>query len=206
MNTPAIKTLRLGSILISLRFDSDATSPRRAQDCFGHILFPHREYCLSDPGEEHTFPTLEYFKRWRRSNRRVIALPLILFRLGYQMPQLRIAQSNQEAEGWLYVTAKEFRKAFGLGVQAREYAERLLNAELEEYNSYLAGDVYGYTVHKLNSDGQDVKCLDSCWGYVGEVDYCWDEAFASGWYELHCLTWNGTLKDLECEWEGKEGC
>lgn len=46
-----------------------------------------------------------------------------------------------------------------------------MRAEVETYDAYLRGDCYGYTIH-----GRDGKVLDSCWGFIGELDYCREQA------------------------------
>lgn len=51
-----------------------------------------------------------------------------------------------------------------------------LEAEVEEYDQYLTGDVWGYVVE--NADGEH---LDSCWGYFGS-DYAKQEAREIGLY------------------------
>jgi len=56
----------------------------------------------------------------------------------------------------------------------RTAAESLIS----EWNSYLAGEVYGYVVE--DSDGEHV---DSCWGFVGDIKYCIGEAKQAAEYE-----------------------
>ena len=57
-----------------------------------------------------------------------------------------------------------------------EKVEKLFESEIEEYDMYLRGEVYGYKAFKVTSteesDGNDVdeEELDSCWGYYG-LDY-----------------------------------
>jgi hypothetical protein len=40
-----------------------------------------------------------------------------------------------------------------------------LESEVETYDDYLTGDVFGYQVHELDEDGVSVDVVDSCWGY-----------------------------------------
>ena len=42
---------------------------------------------------------------------------------------------------------------------------------VSEWNSHLSGEVYGFVIEE--EDGTDV---DSCWGFVGDIKYCIDEA------------------------------
>lgn len=57
----------------------------------------------------------------------------------------------------------------------KEKARRLLRAEVEEYDMYLTGDVWGYVVDR--ADGSDLPDHDdrSCWGVFG-----YDHAEAEG--------------------------
>lgn len=52
----------------------------------------------------------------------------------------------------------------------RAAAVRYLDGILESLNSFYAGEVYGFVV-----DTPDEAQVDSCWGFVGDVDYVSDE-------------------------------
>jgi hypothetical protein len=56
--------------------------------------------------------------------------------------------------------------------ECKEYDDMLagLTAEVETYDSYLTGDVYGYTI-----EDQDGNVVHSCWGFYG-CEYCKTEA------------------------------
>lgn len=41
---------------------------------------------------------------------------------------------------------------------------------VKDWNYHLAGEIYGYVVKDT-----DDEHLDSCWGFVGEIDYCKEE-------------------------------
>jgi len=49
----------------------------------------------------------------------------------------------------------------------KEWLRRILLAELNEYDQYLQGDVWGYIV---TENGEET---DSCWGFFGDT---WQEA------------------------------
>ena len=68
--------------------------------------------------------------------------------------------------GWVYVAKEEWR----LQKSARKAAEGLV----ESWNSYLSGEVYGYIIR--DDEGID---LDSCWGFLGDMSYCINEAKSS---------------------------
>lgn len=59
------------------------------------------------------------------------------------------------------------KKTAGWNHPPQQVAESLL----KEWQSYCDGEVYGFIVTEL--DGTDV---DSCWGFVGDLEYCKEEA------------------------------
>lgn len=67
--------------------------------------------------------------------------------------------------GFIYIT-KEKMAVEGWD---KEHATKYLQGEVEEYDQYLTGDVWGYVVEA--DDGTEVE---SCWGFYG-VDYCKSE-------------------------------
>jgi hypothetical protein len=50
-----------------------------------------------------------------------------------------------------------------------------LDNELSEYDDYLTGDVYGYTLHDIQEDSEN-----SCWGFRGsDLKYLKDEVISA---------------------------
>ena len=77
--------------------------------------------------------------------------------------------------GWIYIEAKDIDSEFGDRLQA----QKCLEAEVEEYDTYLRGEVYGYTIKKDDDD------IDSCWGMYG-YDYCKEAAInVIDSYQIH---------------------
>lgn len=62
--------------------------------------------------------------------------------------------------GWHYITKKDLQENWKGDEEA---GKRRLAAELEEYDHYLRGSVWGYVVE--NEEGEEV---DSCWGFYGD--------------------------------------
>lgn len=75
--------------------------------------------------------------------------------------------------GWIYCTKKKAVEEFGKKACTKkviEQAEALLKAEVETYDQFLTGDVWGYVI-----EDEEGEQLDSCWGMYG-ADYCEKEA------------------------------
>jgi hypothetical protein len=64
----------------------------------------------------------------------------------------------------------------------REKVKKVLQGEIETYDQYLRGDVYGYNVKTSSTCTEcghvEEEILDSCWGYYG-LEYCEQEARAA---------------------------
>lgn len=59
---------------------------------------------------------------------------------------------------------------------AMEWIQQQVLAEVKGYDSFLRGEVYGFVVDEGGPDE------DSCWGFVGEIDYCKEAANESAEY------------------------
>jgi hypothetical protein len=64
--------------------------------------------------------------------------------------------------GWIYATWQKIVSEWGPGKGAMKKAEKCLLAEVEEYDQYLTGDVYGYII-----EDEEGETVDSCWGFFG---------------------------------------
>jgi hypothetical protein len=73
--------------------------------------------------------------------------------------------------GWIYVTKDRLAKE-GLSHRTTEEIEQYLKGEVEIYDQYLRGNVYGYSLeiaHKCECCNHvEYEEIDSCWGYYGD--------------------------------------
>ncbi len=68
--------------------------------------------------------------------------------------------------GFIAVTKAKLIEEYSDDSEAsREKARKLMAAEIENWNTYFSGEVYGYIVE--TEDGDE---LDSCWGFYGDYD------------------------------------
>ncbi len=75
--------------------------------------------------------------------------------------------------GFIYVTKASVRSEWGkqrISPKLHEQVFNVLRQEVETYDQYLTGDVWGYTIADRHGD-----IIDSCWGFYG-YDYCKQEA------------------------------
>jgi len=143
---------------ISIERDDCGESPRE-WDTFGTMVCFHSRYRL---GDEHEFSSPGEFEEYRREHDLVV-LPLYLYdhsgltmnTTGFRCPW----DSGQV--GWIYADRETVKKEFG---DDEEAARKCLVSEVETFDQYLRGDVWGYVVTHRGRD------IDSCWGFYGRED------------------------------------
>ena len=75
-----------------------------------------------------------------------------------------------------YFTNQEIIDKFGT---PPDRVRACLLGEVEEFAAYLRGEVYGYQV-----EDEDGEIIDSCWGFIGDSDYCLTEGVAVAEYQI----------------------
>jgi len=183
------ETFEVDGLAVHVRPDTDPGDPRREWDHGGTMVCWHRRYKLGD--EQPAYHADEFFPRLmqeRESDRgrfvpdevpighvvRYIdkhfhVLPLYLYdHSGLSMSTGGFSCPWDSGQvGWIYMS-KERASREGI-----DDPLSCLRAEVEEYDQYLRGDVWGYEIE--DADGNS---LDSCWGFYG-FDHCTEEATAS---------------------------
>jgi len=168
-----IDSIEYKGYTVNIYPDEDAPNPRKEFDHLGTMVCFHRRYNL---GDEHEFRDHDELRDFLKEEK-PICLPLYL----YDHSGITISTGNErfracDPQGWdwgmlgyIYVTKEDVRKVYGVKRVTRKIlamVTKLLVAEVEEYDHYLAGNVYGY---KITKDGkpQSGDVLDSCWGFFG---------------------------------------
>jgi len=160
--------------------DMDAESPREWEPISKMICF-HGRY---DLGDKHSFNS-DQFDNWDEVGgflmdfyNSAVILPLYL----YDHSGLTINTTpfscpwDSGQVGFILVPKENLLKEFGGKRMTKKLKEKALNialGDVEVYDQYLRGEVYGYVVTK---NGED---FDSCWGYYGydfEISGLLDEA------------------------------
>jgi hypothetical protein len=73
--------------------------------------------------------------------------------------------------GFIYVPIAKIKAEYGwktLTKARRKKIEEYLRSEVKTYDDYLTGQVYGYTVEKLDNATGEWEQEDSCWGFFGD--------------------------------------
>lgn len=191
--------------------DTDPESPRE-WDNIGTMVCAHRRYNLGDAGgmrkaldliykhlSDKQLNELEFdashvpdIERALEATGQVIMLPLYLYdHSGVTMKTSPFSCSWDSGKvGFIFVSKAEARSEYDwklLNKKRTDMVLRILDGEVENYDTYLRMDVWGFEV----VENGEVK--DSCWGFYGSdpltngiLDHLDDEAKAmvrSGNYE-----------------------
>lgn len=151
--------------ILNIYRDTDAESPREWGNR-GTMACFHGRYNLGDKD----VPTMDEVKEIATS-RDYISLPLYLYDHGgitmscspFSCPW----DSGQV--GVIFVSTERVRKEYGVKRISKKLRERVigyLQGEVETYDQYLTGDVYGYELVRYEDDGAEIE-EGSCWGFYG---------------------------------------
>jgi hypothetical protein len=100
--------------------------------------------------------------------------------------------------GYIYVSKEAVKKEWKvkrISPKLAQTIEKNLDGEVETYDSYLRGDVYGFKVSTIPTEEgfeDEGEELDACWGFIGDYNgYVLEEAKRSADYHAE----GGDLSD-----------
>lgn len=176
----AIETKEVRGYTIEIHQDEDAESPRE-WSTFGTMFCTHRRYNLGDK-QIGSMAKGEFDRLINRKD--VKYLPLYLYdHSGLTMSTSSFSCPWDSGQvGIILVTHDDIRKEFGpqgralghITQKAITSAFKLMRQEVEVYDAFLQGNVYGYVILDKNGD-----TVDSCWGFIcvdGKLDYVYEAA------------------------------
>lgn len=157
----------------------DCTFDPREDDNFGTMACFHNRYSLGDKVEFNS----DMFEGWdemedyiRKELKAVIILPLYLYdhsgvsiKVGSFVGKAIHAEWDSGQIGFTYATKEDIRKNWivkNVSKKLLKKAEEVLKGEVEHYDQYIRGNVYGFSIE--DTDGNNVG---GCGGYIGEDYY-----------------------------------
>lgn len=159
--------------LINIHYDENAESPRDWSN-LGTFYTAHSRYCPEKEFDEHF--DFDKVCDERRGNLRqsflkeYVALNIYL----YDHSGLTISSgpfSCRWDSGWFGIAAVSIEKVKKeykwkvLTKARRRMVEQQLQAEIDTYDQYLRGEVYGFEIRPAD-DASEI--IDSCWGFFGD--------------------------------------
>lgn len=203
----------IGDYTVTIATDIEPANPRE-WDNLGRMVCWHRGYNL---GDDHGYETPDVFMHVlsglyseeatefltkEQRNRvyevaatKAIILPLYLYdHSGITMRSEPFSCAwDSGMVGYIYVTLADVREEHSAWRVSQKLYNRVLKsleAEVEQFDQYLTGDVYGFNIVK-DVDGEEVD-VDSCWGFYGQDGYMLDEIRSIIAYDI-----NDTPQQLE---------
>lgn len=190
------ETFKKGRKRAEIYVDESPESPRE-WDNMGKMVAFHKKYELGDKTELNS----DMFNSWGdlqkylfETKKAVVVLPLYLYdHSGLRMKvgdfKGLLPQGHYEFDsgqvGYIYTTADNIKEFYGVDKitdKIRKSAEKTLKQEVDTFDQYLSGDVYGYkiieekpvTVTKKYPDGKtttekkkEEQEINSIWGFYG---------------------------------------
>ena len=162
-----VKDIGYKGYTIEIHTDEDPIDPRE-NDNLGTMICFHGRHKLGDPMVKDDYTDQGSFKDYLKENEKsLIILPLYLYdHSGITMNTTGFSCPWDSGQvGVIYVTKEKAREEYGwksLTAARIEKLKEYLRGEVQTYDQYLTGDVYGYVVKDST-----VEELDSCWGFFG---------------------------------------
>lgn len=177
------------ALTLKLVQDSDPIfNPRECFDNLGTMLCFHKRYSLGDPNrigiKTSDFESWEDMEKYLYEMKdAVIVLPLYLYDHSSLAMSTRDFGDRWDSGqvGFIYVSREDVLKAFNhkrnITRKLRELVTSCLQEEVNTYDKYIQGDVWGYVI--LDDEGEEVE---SSYGFYGE-----DSAKRDGEHALSLL-------------------
>lgn len=174
MHNEDIETFEVDGVTVRIVQDEEPTNPRKQYDNFGHMRCWHHRYSL---GDNNTM-SVEEGKELAEQAEKQGGIVLSLYLYDHSGITMRTSSFSCPWDsgqvGFIYCDKDDIRKNWGVKCVTKKLlkqAKEILEAEVKEYDSYLTGECYGFII-----EDPDNKHLDSCWGFLGDVKYCKEEA------------------------------
>jgi hypothetical protein len=165
-----IDRLEYNGLVIEVVPDDNPMDPRE-WDNVGTMVCFHKRYSLGDK----TSYRSEDYESWQElytaieENGGIHIQPLYLYdhsgisiRIGSWHGRAPHAEWDSGQVGFIYTTKKELDN---YGITDTANAIEGLQHEVEEYDRYLRGDVYGYLIKKACQSCEHLGVEDSSWGF-----------------------------------------
>jgi len=177
----AIHTEKKGLYTIKVFQDIDAENPRECFDHLGTIYHTHRSY---DLGQKMDLDDIQAII----DNDKYFTLPVYMYEHGGIMLKTSGFSCPWDSGqvGIIAVEKAKVLKEWSRKKWSKKLEKQILAClagEIKEFSEYLEGNVYGYVIEKSNVCGacanDEPEQIDSCWGFIGDYEYCLSEAKAN---------------------------
>jgi hypothetical protein len=167
----AIQSFKHKGYTVEIHQDEDPLNPRTEFDNLGTMTGFHRNYTI---GDKHSFKSPTEVEAHIKATK-AVCLPVYLFdHSGLTVRTTPFSCPWDSGQvGYIFIEREKILKEYGakrLTSALRKKVEEILRSEVETFDQYLTGAVYGYVVKKND------KTEESCWGFFGDIEYVLQEA------------------------------
>jgi hypothetical protein len=178
-----VKTAEKDGIKVTIYQDElYDNSPRDCDGMMTHIFCFHSRYNIGDKHEYNSknFGSWKEFEKQLRKDYDIVEIrPLYMYdhsgitiSMGHSYPYNDRWDAGQV--GFVFIDKETIRKNYGIKLVTKKQAQRAIaemEGEVELYDEYLRGEVYGYSITKTKicpccGDIDDVN-LEGCGGFYG---------------------------------------
>lgn len=190
-----VDTVSRGKYFAQIVQDDEPGESPREWDNLGVMVCWHRNYNLGDftdrrnHGKEgYFFCDPSDFLEWYKENKKDVTVILPLFLYDHSGISMSVGRNYPYNDPWdsgqvgfIFAPREAVLKEYSVkrvSAAIRAKVEKILLQEVETYDQYLRGDVYGYQLFRIdnpdefdpdNDDPVDYgEEIDSCWGYYGD--------------------------------------
>lgn len=162
---------KVGRYTVKVLQDFDPFNPRTECDNLATMVCFHRRY---DLGDKHNMSIEEAHEILKRKD--IHWIPLYL----YDHSGITISTGpfscpwDSGQIGFIYLEKEVYKREWNRKRANKKHMEEIMRGEVENYDNYLTGEVYGYIVEDEEGDH-----IDSCWGFFGDKKYALSEGVES---------------------------
>jgi hypothetical protein len=173
-----LETVNHFSHSIEIHQDDDPSNPRE-DDNLGTMVCFHNRYNLGDTPHGYDFNNYDSWAGLKEAilndNPKAIILPIYMYDHSGITINTTGFHCNWDSGqiGFIFISREKIREEYSaknVSAKLRARVTTYLEGEVETYDQYLRGEIYGFVAK--DEDGEEI---DSCWGYY-DKDHMVDEA------------------------------
>lgn len=184
-----IREERIDNYILRLFYDECPTNPREDYNLTRMVCF-HKRY---DLGDSHDYKHDDYEswdemeKNITRMENPIVIKPLYLYDHGGITISTKPFGDRWDSGqiGFVFIRKDDVRNEFSIKRCGQNMVERcsvLLDGEVEVYDKYLRGEVYGYNIVRVKENG-DEEGLERCGDYLDEEQCVHDGMVSLNWFK-----------------------
>ncbi|WP_428323607.1 hypothetical protein [Nitrosopumilus sp.] len=164
-----VKTLRNGDQVLEIFYDTNPASPREWDNLGTIVTKKNHHYTIGDQ-------QVEDIDEFLQSQGDIVKVPV------YMIDHSGISLSTRDFNdpwdsgmiGYIFATKEKIKNEYSVKRITKKTltkVENIFNGELDTYDQYVNGNVYGFVLSKVSEcdhNEEHKKHIDSCWGFYGD--------------------------------------